>query len=708
LKKLNAQPGRFLRRLDLSNVGLMGQSRGGDAVVKALAMNRGSSDFTIRALCSLAPTDFSGISGNPLTVVSEDRLRYLVLYGSHDGDVGGQDDGSTGTGFRHYDRALCERTMVFVKGAKHDRFNTKWDDQPNYADPFDCVSTDPDFLTPDDHKKLAIEYIGGLFRLELNRDTSVKNLFDGSAAPSGGHDISLQWSRPSNPRTLTTLLHGTPLDPSDKWKTGWTTLVSLHLPGSDLPFELGYQKDTGKVVIDRIDPLTGTDPIFSDTWKKGWTHFLLFTIPGDDRTHDLAYMGATGEVGIDRIARDGKSVEVNVWKDKWSTGWTHFMPVRMPNDARTYYLGYKKDEGVIDLDRIKPTVEQGTENVFTSKWPTGWTSFVPFQLPRDDRQGFLVYNKATGKVATNRIAADGKSIEELWTDSWHGGWTSIVPFRAPGDARTYFVAYKEGDGKVSVDRIQADGLGTETILQDVWTTKWSHFLTFESNSKPHFLSYKVDRGDVAIGRLLPDQMLEVENFEDRSASSRYDSRRDLLNAPSSLTPNLSRVDFKVRFFVSRPFAVPHQTFVLTGKAVGAKYRAEIPPENKVCLGFDYLSFRLSGDFKLDTALDIAAGKFPDFKVRVIYGAPGRPGVLSAEANQGDIDVTGARKQQRPFFRQIRAGACLNGTKITLQTITIPFAKFVGVNWRDVRAIEFETGPTISAAFFFDSLALMQS
>jgi carboxypeptidase C (cathepsin A)/subtilisin family serine protease len=716
LKKLNAEPTRFRNRLDLQRIGLMGHSRGGDAVVKAIDLLRGNkdfSDFKIRALCSLAPTDSTGISNNPLKLLAEDNLRYLVLYGSHDGDVGGEDPPPApgGTGFRHYDRANCERTLAFVKGAKHNRFNTNWNSEPDYSDFFDCVTTDPNYLSPDDHKQLAVDYIGGLFRLELNGDTSARGLFDGSSVPTGKHDIALQWSSPAKPRTIARVLHGTPLARTDKWTKGWTSLLPLRLPGTDGQFELAYKKSTGEATLDRIDPLTGADTLWSDKWRTGWSHFLIFTMPGDDRPHDLGYMDHTGDVAIDRFARDGKSAEINIWKGSWSIGWTSFMPVRLPNDDRPYYLAYKKDSGDVNLDRIKP-IGQGVECVLKTKCSKGSTIFVPFFLPNDDRQCYLAYKKDTGDVSLNRIAADGKSISNVWSGSWSSGWTAIVPFRVPGDDRPHYLAYKAGIGAVSVDRIRRDGLGTDTLVEDRWTTKWSHFYTFEANGKPHFLSYKTELGDVSIARLLPDQMLEIENFEDRPGSVPYNPATDLLNASSTLT-SLSRADFVSGFFPSRKIAVVNQTHLLRGTVAGAKYHADIPAENRNFTGFDLLTFRLASDFNLNSEADISAGKFPEFKVRVFHGKPGAVPAV-AEATQADIETSGARQRQRPFFRQIKEPVvpklpgCINGTKIVFQTVAIPLSKFSGVDWENVRAIEFEAGPSVTSEIYFDSLAAMQS
>jgi hypothetical protein len=120
----------FFKRLDFKRVGLMGHSRGGDAVVKAFLDSR--TRFGIRAVVSLAPLDQTGLlePGKRLRL-TDPSLHYLVIYGSHDGDVGDWRCGSAnlGTGFWHYDRATCPRVMLFIHGATHNRFNTQWSDE---------------------------------------------------------------------------------------------------------------------------------------------------------------------------------------------------------------------------------------------------------------------------------------------------------------------------------------------------------------------------------------------------------------------------------------------------------------------------------------------------------------------------------------------------------------------------------------------------
>jgi len=158
LDALNAQAttkgNRYFGRLDFTRIGLMGHSRGGDAVVRAvkkiLADATLSANYTVKTVCSLAPTDFSGsnVPANRMFVDNNDLVFYNVLYGALDNDVSGASgaNGPFGTGFRHYDRARCSKSMVFLDTCCHDYFNTVW-----AAAPAEVDLTDPRISTPASH-----------------------------------------------------------------------------------------------------------------------------------------------------------------------------------------------------------------------------------------------------------------------------------------------------------------------------------------------------------------------------------------------------------------------------------------------------------------------------------------------------------------------------------------------------------------------------
>ncbi|MEV5409897.1 hypothetical protein AB0K60_13780 [Thermopolyspora sp. NPDC052614] len=173
----------FRGRVDMGNVGLMGHSRGGEGVAKAVLMNSGrAKPYGIRAVLPLAPTDFARASlpGIPTATL----LPYC------DGDVSNQQ------GQHFYDDSLYAlpgdpafRSALLVMGANHNFFNTEWtpgvaaapasDDWSNTIDPV-CGSQAPPRLSAAEQYAVGTAFIAGFFRLVQGRETALLPLFDGS------------------------------------------------------------------------------------------------------------------------------------------------------------------------------------------------------------------------------------------------------------------------------------------------------------------------------------------------------------------------------------------------------------------------------------------------------------------------------------------------------------------------------------------------
>jgi dienelactone hydrolase len=128
------QPGhRFFGRVDLGAVGLVGHSRGGEAVALASAFNRMDAfpedraqrfdyRFGIRAVAALAPTDDTyRPGGRPVRLSGVDLL---VMGGSHDADVLSFE----GTNQLRRARLGPEgfASAVYVHRANHGQFNSTW------------------------------------------------------------------------------------------------------------------------------------------------------------------------------------------------------------------------------------------------------------------------------------------------------------------------------------------------------------------------------------------------------------------------------------------------------------------------------------------------------------------------------------------------------------------------------------------------------
>lgn len=127
---------QLVGKLDFTRIGLMGHSRGGDAVTSFLDFNRtrpapGRRYTGIRAVVAVAPTDYERRS--PYGVA------YMTLEGYCDGDV------SNLQGSRFYERSQYiqpddpyPRMQAMLHGANHDYFNTEW-----FVDGDDATTSDP-------------------------------------------------------------------------------------------------------------------------------------------------------------------------------------------------------------------------------------------------------------------------------------------------------------------------------------------------------------------------------------------------------------------------------------------------------------------------------------------------------------------------------------------------------------------------------------
>lgn len=161
-----------------NNIGIMGHSRGGEAVVIAAQLNQVNAlGYGINAVISLAPTSWIA---NP-TLGGAWAKPYLVVYGSMDGDVAGITD----TGFELYDRANgAKKSMVFVYGSTHGRYNTIWGDTDITAGWSQLGPADiPKLVNADAHEKIAKGYMCAFFRQYLKSETQWEGLFKGEWVP---------------------------------------------------------------------------------------------------------------------------------------------------------------------------------------------------------------------------------------------------------------------------------------------------------------------------------------------------------------------------------------------------------------------------------------------------------------------------------------------------------------------------------------------
>jgi len=186
---------KFVGKVDLNNIGLMGHSRGGEGVARAAVLNadRGGK-YGIRAVLPLAPTDFARatVPGVAMSVI----LPYC------DGDV------SDLQGQKFYDDTrysvsgdTAPRSTVTVLGANHNFFNTEWtpgqSEAPSNDDWWGDEKTSPcgseyvGRLSAKEQQAVGTAYVAGFFRLQLGHETQLLPLLDGSnsRATSAGRAV---------------------------------------------------------------------------------------------------------------------------------------------------------------------------------------------------------------------------------------------------------------------------------------------------------------------------------------------------------------------------------------------------------------------------------------------------------------------------------------------------------------------------------------
>ncbi|MEP6689896.1 MAG: MFS transporter [Gemmatimonadaceae bacterium] len=139
-RTFNDSVGPFQHKVDMGNIALMGHSRGGEAVAVAAALNRLKHypddanqtfdfGFAIKSLVAIAPVDGQYKPADTPTPL--ENVNYLVIHGSHDGDV------SSFSGNRQWERVKFTdggewfKSAIYVYRANHGQWNTVWNNKDN-------------------------------------------------------------------------------------------------------------------------------------------------------------------------------------------------------------------------------------------------------------------------------------------------------------------------------------------------------------------------------------------------------------------------------------------------------------------------------------------------------------------------------------------------------------------------------------------------
>jgi dienelactone hydrolase len=183
----NATPGNpFYGQVDLERVGLIGHSRGGEAVGYAAALNArdyapvskvaDAEDFQfgIRGVVAIGPSDNHYKPGNTPLVLRE--ASYLLLAGGHDADT------YASYGLAQYNRTRFDlnpggfKAVAYIYRANHGQFNTVWGDSD--LGPIDSLLLNRRPLLPaEDQQQAARVFITAFLEAALRDQAGYRAVF---------------------------------------------------------------------------------------------------------------------------------------------------------------------------------------------------------------------------------------------------------------------------------------------------------------------------------------------------------------------------------------------------------------------------------------------------------------------------------------------------------------------------------------------------
>lgn len=186
-EEFNEEDGNpFEGLVDMSNIVLMGHSRGGEAVANAAAFNNLSYypddaslefdfGYDIKGIVSIAPVDGQYLPTGRKVVVED--MSYLTFHGSHDGDV------TSFHGLRIYDRLQFNnaddfhfKSAIYVYRANHGQWNTVWgphDNGPRSPRILDLRG----LITPEAQQRFAEIYVSAFLDVVTRGDKRYLPIF---------------------------------------------------------------------------------------------------------------------------------------------------------------------------------------------------------------------------------------------------------------------------------------------------------------------------------------------------------------------------------------------------------------------------------------------------------------------------------------------------------------------------------------------------
>ena len=237
-RKWNATPGTpFYKKVDLERVGLMGHSRGGEAITVAAKLNGMSRapdnallkldfHFGIKALVAIATTDRQCLpGGRPIEL---DDVSYLALQGSNDGDA------ETFMGAQQFERIHLHpasdafKATVFIHRASHGQWNQAWGRTDRSPFPRRNYFNSKPVMPLADQQRIGKAYITAFMEAALLGKKEYLPLFQDHRAGAAWLPDTIYVNRYSSSRTRLLTAYDEDVDPLT------TTSAGGHLDAANL------------------------------------------------------------------------------------------------------------------------------------------------------------------------------------------------------------------------------------------------------------------------------------------------------------------------------------------------------------------------------------------------------------------------------------------------------------------------------------------
>lgn len=193
----------FYAKVDMSNIALIGHSRGGEAVAIAAALNNETHfpdnanilfdyGFDIKSVVAIAPVDASYTpAGRSIQLEDVD---YLLLHGAHDGDV------AVLMGNRQYQETTFSgkdynfKSVLYIYQANHGQFNTDWGRRDMHL-PLGKILNIKALMPAEEQRQIAKVYISAFLDASIKNEQAYLPLFQNYQAGSAWLPDTLTISR---------------------------------------------------------------------------------------------------------------------------------------------------------------------------------------------------------------------------------------------------------------------------------------------------------------------------------------------------------------------------------------------------------------------------------------------------------------------------------------------------------------------------------